>query len=286
MSLLLAVLLLPIPSASAWSALGHRVVGEIAEKRLSPAASRSLRELLGPKTTLAEISACADEIKRRSVSCGPVAVKADPRSKSWHYIDIPIQAVPRGGLKAYCRSHGRESDCVTEQLKLQLKALQDPGSSRARKQLALIWIVHLAADIHQPLHAADDADAGGNAKLARFLQGPRAKKASNLHRVWDAMLYADSALKTLRAPELAARLTAGLAPQDALKWSEGELIDRAALESFVIAKTKIYPAYAESGAALGSDYQEKMQPIALERLQTAGVRLAELLNRALAPAES
>ncbi|HSB82395.1 MAG TPA: S1/P1 nuclease [Candidatus Methylomirabilis sp.] len=48
-----------------------------------------------------------------------------------------------------------------------VRLLQDPTKGRAIRQEALKWVVHLVADLHQPLHAIAD-DRGGNDVIVQF----------------------------------------------------------------------------------------------------------------------
>jgi len=268
-------------AARAWGTLGHRTVAILAERRLSPNAARQVESILGPGVSLADIAKCADDIKRKPIRCASFTLRADHRSSGWHFIDIPITATPTAAtLRQYCRSHGRDDQCSVEQIKQQLKTLENPSATLSEKQLALMFVVHLVGDLHQPLHNATDGDAGGNAKLVRFMATPHARKPTNLHHIWDDMLMKDSVAKRTRPQALAAALERDMAGKDTAAWTKGNVIDGAALESFSIAKTRIYRAFAlEGGANLGRDYQAEMQPIAFEQVEKAGVRLAFLLNQ-------
>ena len=67
-----------------------------------------------------------------------------------------------------------------------------------------------------------------------------------------------------------------------LAWQDGDVMTKAALESFVFAKDYIYPQYElDHGQNLGKAYQDMMQPKAYERIEQAGTRLALLLEAAL-----
>ena len=143
-----------------------------------------------------------------------------------------------------------------------------------------MFLVHLVGDLHQPLHNATDGDSGGNAKLVRFMATPHARKPMNLHHLWDNMIMKDSEVKKRRPADFADGLEADMKEKNTAEWSQGELIDSAALESFSIAKTRIYRAYAtEGGNSIGRDYQRELQPVAFEQVEKAGVRLAALLNQ-------
>jgi hypothetical protein len=41
----------------------------------------------------------------------------------------------------------------------------NPATNAPEQLLALKFLLHFVGDVHQPLHAADDHDAGGNKKL-------------------------------------------------------------------------------------------------------------------------
>src|SRR5262249_55227061 len=75
---ILGLLLLTSSSASPWGAIGHRIVGRIAEQHLSAEARQQLQALLGPES-LAQVSTWPDEIR------------ADPawnHAAPWHYVNI------------------------------------------------------------------------------------------------------------------------------------------------------------------------------------------------------
>jgi hypothetical protein len=52
----------------------------------------------------------------------------------------------------------------------------------------------LVADVHQPLHCADNGDRGGNAIQVTFLG-----RRTNLHAVWDSGILAPAVLGDERA---------------------------------------------------------------------------------------
>lgn len=61
----------------------------------------------------------------------------------------------------------------------QLQTLTSQAPDAVR-MVALKYLVHLVADVHQPLHAGHLDDKGGNTyQLQAFMRG------SNLHALWD-----------------------------------------------------------------------------------------------------
>src|SRR2546430_12827011 len=96
----------------------------------------------------------------------------------WHYDDVPICAsVPKA---RYCP----DRQCNTEQLKRLITVLADTRAASRDRNEALKWLVHLVGDIHQPLHAADNGDRGGN-RVPVALAGVRTRGRESLHRAWD-----------------------------------------------------------------------------------------------------
>ena len=57
--------------------------------------------------------------------------------------------------------------------------VRDPNASREQKALALEYILHIVGDVHQPLHAGNGDDRGGNDVKVRWFGDE-----TNLHAVW------------------------------------------------------------------------------------------------------
>src|SRR5262245_22250596 len=177
---LAAALMLSAPAALAWGPQGHRTIGAIADRLLAPATHAAVLEILADdrdkfgnpsgRTTLEAVSEWADEIR------GTAADRP-----AWHYDDIPICG---GGDKArYCP----DGQCNSAQLKRLTVVLGNTRAAVRERDEALKWIVHLLGDIHQPLHAADNADQGGNL-VAVALEGVHTRGRESLHRAWDSDL--------------------------------------------------------------------------------------------------
>jgi hypothetical protein len=153
-------------SAFGWGNIGHRVVGKIAETRLSPAAKTKLATILG-KDTLADVANWPDWIK---------SDEAWKEASYWHYVSIPdgqtyrdITPDPRGDIVQAIQRFTRE--------------LKDPNTTAQKRREAVAFLVHLMGDIHQPLHVGKTDDQGGNThKLTWFGVN------TNLHEVWDEKL--------------------------------------------------------------------------------------------------
>ena len=160
------------------------------------------------------------------------------------------------------------------------RELSRPATSQAERVLALKFLMHFAGDLHQPLHASDHDDRGGN---CIGLSPPPDGHSANLHAYWDTGVV--EALGA-SAPAIAASLNAQISSAQAKAWSGGDP-RRWAMESFRLASKDAYalpsrPTCADHGSvALGAAYQAEAQRDAAVQLEKAGVRMAALLNRAL-----
>lgn len=234
-------------SALAWGPTGHRVVGHIAEQRLSAKAQQAVRGLLGEEP-LAEASLWADEI--RSEAQWQV-------SSPWHYVNIPDG-------QAYDRTRRDPGGDVIEALERFVAVLRYRSSSREDKIAALKFIAHFVGDIHQPLHVGRASDRGGNEIRLSWFGEP-----SNLHRVWDSEVI----FRMRLTPDGLAQALQSR-PQDQVEaWLRDSPMTWAA-ESMALRPL----VYGMPGTGLGRDYLRKAGPVVEERLMQAGVRLAALLD--------
>ncbi len=275
---LLAVWMVTSP-AMAWGPQGHRTIGAIADQLLNAQARAAVAELLrgdldkygnpSHRTTLEAVSTWADEIRGTPAS--------HPR---WHYDNRPVCGrEPRG---EYCR----DGECNTAQLERLIGVLPDTRATQRERNEALKWIVHLVGDIHQPLHAADNDDQGGNA-VAVVLAGVHTRGRTELHGVWDNELVR-LALRTRnsrRAPANAAALAA--AAEDLRRRRGQGTPEQWARESNELARRVAYhyagfACHATSRiVVLDADYQRAAERVVYDQLLLAGARLAALLNQTL-----
>ncbi|MCB4435702.1 S1/P1 nuclease [Alteromonas sp. McT4-15] len=238
--------------AFGWGQTGHRVTGAIAQQYLSPLSQAAMMELL-PNSSLAQASTHADEM--RSDPSEFWQKTAGP----WHYV-----SVPEG--KTYVEVGAPdEGDAVTA-LEQFTNTLKDPSATTDEKRLALQFIVHIIGDLHQPLHAGNGTDRGGNDVKVRFFW-----QDSNLHRVWDSQMLEQ---RGLSYTEWTAQLTRSITPQDIRSWASTDVLEWIK-ESTEIRDT-IYPDNANN---MSYDYLYNNLPTAQKRIQMAGIRIAMYLNK-------
>ena len=261
----------------AWGTKGHRVIGALAEERLTAAARAAVREILEGED-LASASTWADEMR---------GSQDNPRfwtdyAAYWHYVNIaPGESYeesnkhPRGD--AYM---ALETFAI---ILLDREAPQGPireglelyfGDLAAReaevKRFALKFLLHIIGDLQQPFHSGRADDRGGNELEVLWFGEP-----SNLHSVWDTRLVEQANLGyTVMARRLDARIdrTPG---SDVRFWESA--VPLAWIEEAQGTLERIYARHA-SDTSLDTDYTAAFVPTAELQLIKGGLRMAFMLN--------
>ncbi len=222
----------PPGAARAWGDEGHRVVALIARGLMTPAAVAAADRLLdldGAEAAqgFARMANWADYWRFSHRETAP-----------WHYVDIEIDApdlaaachgFPPPGVPA---SSGPTEDCIVGRIRAFAAELADGTDPTPERATALKFLLHFVGDLHQPLHAADHRDRGGNCVRLAFA----GTRTGTLHGYWDTgvveHLDADPA-------KLAATLRGRITAADRARWSGGDPASWA-LETFAVAKASAY----------------------------------------------
>ncbi len=261
--------------ASAWRAAGHMVISEIAYQRLDPEVAQEVERLVA---VLGDFEPKNASIRTASLWMDQAQAAGWRSFRRWHYINIPYNA---GGLPSVPEV---DTDNAVEAVREAMATLRNPESPDLAKAIMLRVLLHVAGDLHQPLHATSritaehpKGDRGGNDFLLLDLEG----EPSNLHQLWDGTL---GLLPNLEGTEEDAATVRTLAkqivsavPEDTLpEWQE---LDPAvwAQESFHLATSVVYVGISE-GRAPSEVYQVKSRLVARRRIALAGYRLGALLT--------
>jgi hypothetical protein len=143
-------------------------------------------------------------------------------------------------------------------------------------RLALQFLLHFVGDVHQPLHASDDHDQGGNAKKVQT-----GVDSGTLHHYWDSVFVA----KLGSDPVFVAKnIISTVTPGQLNAWRKGDASSWAQ-QSFEASKLWVYRDLGAADAAgrytLSANYARNATNITSRQLARAGVRLAKILNEAL-----
>jgi hypothetical protein len=163
--------------AWAWGRLGHEAVAEAVQDALNPRARQAIAGIFGQDGplepgTLARASIWPDQVRDvakgktrqsglrgRDLAEAKMFIKHHPKTAEWHYVNLPLgvdsypdrlPSDPQDPLHAFV--HERD---IVQILRTCIRILEGaaPESGWTRAQ-ALRWLIHLAQDIHQPLHVA------------------------------------------------------------------------------------------------------------------------------------
>lgn len=148
--------------------------------------------------------------------------------------------------------------------------LKSSSGSRTERAEALKFLVHFVGDLHQPLHAGDNHDRGGN-DLKVVLNG----QPSNLHSAWDTALVV--ALES-REPEFAKDPGRKLSWWTRCRMRRGDVL-RWTWESHDRSRDVAYSeAPPERPAVLADTYLSAAMPTVRQQIQRGGIRLGKVLN--------
>jgi S1/P1 Nuclease len=268
--------------AVAWGDLGHETIAHIAYRHLTPAAKAKVDAMLAADTD----SLTAPDFASRATWADKYR-NGHRETAAWHFIDIEID---RPDLEAACfgfpklkgaetASAGPAEDCVVNKITEFAAELRNPATTSSERLLAFKFLLHFVGDVHQPLHASDHHDRGGN--CIRLAPSPDGHD-TNLHAYWDT-----GVVETLghNADAIAATLDSRITPSDRNLWEKGDARTWA-WESFQLSRKDVYalpakPTCAEPGAiVLSAEYQAAAARDAALQLEKAGIRLAVTLNQA------
>jgi len=289
------ILLIFFHSSWAWILRGHALVAEIAYENLTLKAQqeaesyadriiaylsynqqRQLKSTYRHTNNFVRVSGLPDLWRDLSLKevferfdaplPSPLEPYANDSTDAWHFIDQPYSH--------RCPELRKEN--IIWALKLLEAAWKQTNNPNA-KAIIMIYIEHLVADIHQPLHTFAKtnficfSDQGGNAYPVRV-----GHNVTNLHKVWDSGVgyLTHSFDYQHRAEKLQEEfpkntLTQQLAETNPSDWAKENLM----YADFVYSLPKYHRVFP--------DYYRHGQEISRKQITLAGYRLAVLLNKLL-----
>ena len=297
----------------AWDDAGHKLVAYIAWQQMTPAAREKAVELLLNAPEDSQLVALFPTPPDLDISTYPIGARSKEAKRreffmiasywadvvrerkfplrykyhhgNWHYLDTFWREV-NGKVEIVADAESDKENAV-ERLFFFDKVLRSSAKD-PEKAVALAWILHLAGDIHQPLHASgrstpDDpkgGDQGGNT-FSLSPKGTPRNKAENLHWYWDSIIVRTIARKN-DASDSEYLIPIGNQimkkhPSSANRLNPGKF-DAWQNESFLIASSKLYPKSLIRFETPTQTYQKEALKIAEEQIAIAGYRLGALLN--------
>jgi len=247
-----------IPAESfAWSMTGHRVIAELAQRNIKKNTHKKINELL-------------DGLPMAYWTNWPDFIKSDKTGEwdhthIWHYVNAPGNLTESqfvdyiGGVK---------QDNLYSVIPQLVNTIKDKKSSREECRIALIFIIHLIGDAHQPMHVGREEDLGGNKVPLTWFNSP-----TNLHAVWDGKLIDYEKYSYTEYTDIL-----NIMPDNVKKEYRRGSLERWLYESHILAN-ELYEGVNE-GDNLMFEYSYKYKAVTEKQLQKAGMRLAAVLDMA------
>jgi hypothetical protein len=262
--LLAAILLFSATNAFAWGADGHRLVCGLALHSLSEKGRAFVRETLAMGKYL---DGNGDDDFAEACVWPDKAKYADFKGTyEEHFINVP-KSEDSVDFARDCAA----MDCIAVGIQRSLTWLARPASGereQARKAASLRFLGHFIGDLHQPLHVSNAEDWGGNKIKVKWFG-----EDSNLHAVWDVGILERAGIRYPQSLEMLESRKTEIGSRNVLMWMR---------ESFRIARGFAYPGIdgkpVQAGDELGEAYLGRSEPIVIQQLSRAGVRLAYLID--------
>ena len=287
--LALALLCAVARPVRAWNDEGHRLIGRVALELLSPDVRDRARTILAADDSgltkdgsVEEEATWADKYRESDRRTTHERYDA---TGPWHFIDIEIDAPD---IDAACfgfpplaaqslATAGVARDCITNKIAQFQQELRAPSTTPAERLRALQFLLHLVGDLHQPLHAGEQHDRGGNDK---WITAPVPRRV-DLHYYWDTWLVRQLGAN---AEEGVAQVLALARGPQSDAWRRGSLRDWT-LESFRVSRDEVYGPLPKPGDdgnyQLDEAYVARAIGVVRTQLARASVRLALVMQQAL-----
>ncbi|CAM0879132.1 unnamed protein product [Alopecurus aequalis] len=279
--LLLAVAVAALPAPShGWGVDGHSMVCQIAQGRLSEAATKAVNDLLPSDAAgnLSSLCSWADHVRFRYHWSEPL-----------HFIDTPDNLCSYDYDRDCKDQDGVKGNCVAGAINNYTTQLLTYGSSSSPSSSgqynlteALLFLSHFIGDVHQPLHVGFSSDRGGNTIDLHWY-----RRKTELHHVWDVNII-DTSEKdyydqgTAEFVDALNKNITGEWSEQVQGWEEcgknqAACPDIYASEGITAACDWAYKNVT-ADSTLGDEYFGTRLPVVNLRLAQGGVRLAATLN--------
>jgi len=303
--MLTAALLFAPQTAQAWNGAGHMTVARIAYASLDNNTRTRVNALLRQHADFARLRRLAGVPQSHpdfglrvfmQAATWPDLIRSDSRFNkdgepaapllpgypdmgkhtNWHFIDHPFS--PDGTATAPAPT----PNAITELPRL-IAEIGNPAVPRNFQAYDLVWLLHLAGDVHQPLHATarftartgpPEGDRGGNL----FRITVPGSSTNNLHSFWDALLGTNTSapvVKTQGTQIMNAFPAESPFNTDPESWAEESFAARETVYSLDPDATRPQPVRVTQA------YRNAARRLARERAALGGRRIAAILNERL-----
>jgi mono/diheme cytochrome c family protein len=272
-------------AALAWNDMGHEIVAIVAEHYLTPAARTQVEAMLQADTD----GLTAHDIASEATWADKYGTNdSTGRTRAWHFADITAGRpnIPRacfGQLPLSPETFASQGppDCVIDKINQFATELANPRTDSLERLLALKFLLNLVGDIHQPLDVSIEE---GNYHGMAVRVEAKDITPGDLYDYWNSAFVHALAPD---AKDAAQQLIAQISTAQQTQWASAAP-QLWALEAHQLGVIRGYGVLAngyDHGVAILTDkyVQTAVQTVG-SQLSKAGVRLAYVINEALAPA--
>jgi hypothetical protein len=280
---MLAGIALTAPQAAhAWGDEAHEIVALVAEHYLDPAVHDQVMALLATDTdklTKHDIASEATWADHYRDSDFKTTKKRYNATYWWHLVYTGQPCTGRSdaphGVNA---STGPAKDCVVTKINQFAAELAEPSTTPKERLIALKFLLGLVADVNDPLH---DSDNQGATTMKVTADG---MKPGTLAHYWEYELVVRNGTD---AHAVAGQWIATITDAESRGWQAGTP-ENWAQQGFELARDHAYaklpPPDGKGVYHLDAAYIDDASSVVILQLHKAGLRLAKILNKALAKA--
>jgi S1/P1 Nuclease len=281
LAMLCGIALTAPQAAWAWGDEADEIVALLADHYLDPAVHDQVTAMLAANTDkltrhdIASESVWADKYRDSDFK---TTKKRYNQTYWWHYVYTGQPCTGRSdaphGMNA---STGPAKDCVVAKIDQFSAELAEPSTTPRERLLALKFLLNLVAEVNEPLRASDNQGAATMKVTADGL------KPGTLMHYWEYEFVARNGTDPHAVTdEWIATITAG----EAKVWQTGAP-ENWSQQAYELARDHVYgklpPPDPKGVYHLDSVYVDDATGVVALQLHKAGLRLAGILNKALAP---
>jgi len=266
--------------AWAWSEEAHEIVALIADHYLTPAVHDQVAAMLAADTdklTRHDIASEAAWVDRYRDSDFKTTKKRYNQTYWWRFVYTGQPCTGRSdaprGMNA---SEGPAKDCIVTKIDQFADELAAPSTSPKERLLALKFLLNLVADVNEPLRCSDNQGAATMKVTADGF------KPATLMHFWEVDLVARLGTDP---HAVADQWIPVITDADSRAWQQGTP-ENWAQQGYELARDHAYKKLPPPGAKgvyyLDAAYVDDASAIVALQLHKAGLRLAKILNKALA----
>ena len=190
--------------------MGHRVVARIARAMMNAPAREHIAVLFKVGSDPGRESRAHEAFVAAATWADEVR-PARHETYNWHFVDIPVSEA-RYDAARDCPAT-EKGDCAINAMARARTEAVDPQRSPTLWAEALKSLIHFVGDLHQPIHAIDNQDRGGDDVKVSALRGGDGRDP-NLHAVRDnGLINLSPETEAARAERLLSQLLQQSPPQ-------------------------------------------------------------------------